>query len=180
MWLLVQLGRPIALALLVLSVSGSLPAAAQSTPEQAIQDIIQRGNIAQVLALANRDPTLLGDGSLGSYTQHPDRRARAPTPPESPAPPPPEVQPGSGTSRNWSGYAARGGTFTSVSATWTIPTIPLDGPFGSDAAWVGIGGIRARDLIQAGTQQSASGASSVTYQAWIEMLPEAAQDRKST
>ncbi len=252
--LLVQLGRPIAVALLVLSLGWSTPVAvaAQSAAEQAIQDVILRGNVAQVQALANRDPALLGESSLSAYAQHlvqtnqglldsgvasielvnlewgpisisgssatattfetwrtsytdgptefardrnvyslvqnadgawkladaqhPDRRTRAPTPlPDSPAPPPPDVQPGTGTSRNWSGYAARGGTFTSVSATWTLPTIPLDGPFGSDAAWVGIGGIRARDLIQAGTQQSASGTGSVTYQAWIEMLPAPSQ-----
>jgi len=252
MSLLARLGRPIAIALLVLSLAGSLPVAAQSAAEQAIQDVIQRGNFAQVQALANRDPALLGESSLNTYAQHlietnqglldsgvatielinlewgpitisgpsatattfetwrtsyadgptefardrnvyslvqtadgvwklagnqhPDRRTRAPTPPpESPAPPPPDVRPGSGTSRNWSGYAARGGVFSSVSATWTLPTIPLDGPFGSDAAWVGIGGIRSRDLIQAGTQQSVSGAGSVTYQAWIEMLPAASQ-----
>ncbi len=252
MSLLVQLGRRIAIVLLVLALGGSTPAAAQSAAEQAIQDVIQRGNIAQVQALASRDPSVLGDGSFDAYTQlltrtnqglldsgvvrielvnlewgaitisgssatattfetwrtsygdgptefardrnvyslvqnadgawrvagdqHPDSRGRPPSlPPEPAGPPPPDVQPGAGTSRNWSGYAARGGTFTSVSATWTIPTIPLDGPFGSDAAWVGIGGIRARDLIQAGTQQSASGAGSVTYQAWIETLPEPSQ-----
>ena len=108
--------------------------------------------------------------------QHPDGRSRVTAPvPEAPAPPPPDVQPGAGTSRNWSGYAARGGTFTSVSATWTVPQLALDGPFGADAAWVGIGGLRGRDLIQAGTQHSASGAGSASYQAWIETLPDASQ-----
>jgi Peptidase A4 family len=252
MSLRVQLARLVPTALLVLALAGTTPVAAQSAAEQAIQDVIQRGNIAQAQALANRDPSLLGDSSLGAYTQqliqtnqglldsgvatielvtldwgpitisgaramattfetwrtsysdgptelardrniysltqtsdgawlitgdqHPDGRSRATTPPpESPAPPPPDLQPGTGTSRNWSGYAARGGSFTSVSATWTIPQLALDGPFGADAAWVGIGGLRGRDLIQAGTQQSASGAGSVTYQAWIETLPDASQ-----
>jgi hypothetical protein len=251
MSLFVRLGRPCAIALLVLTLRGSVPVAAQSSAEQAIQDVIQLGNIAQMQALASRDPALLGDGSLGAYAQllvqtnqglidsgvvsielvnlewgpitisgssatattfetwrtsysdgptefardrnvyslvqhadgtwkiagdqHPDARSRTPAPPpESPAPPP-DLEPGGGTSRNWSGYAARGGTFTSVSAMWTVPTLALEGPFGADAAWVGIGGIRGRDLIQAGTQQSASGTGSVTYQAWIEMLPEASQ-----
>jgi hypothetical protein len=59
-----------------------------------------------------------------------------------------------------------------VSATWTIPTLALDGTFGADASWVGIGGLRSRDLIQAGTQQIVSGTGSVTYQAWIETLPD--------
>jgi hypothetical protein len=50
--------------------------------------------------------------------------------------------------------------------------LALDGPFGADASWVGIGGLRSRDLIQAGTQQSVSGTGTVTYQAWIETLPD--------
>ena len=37
------------------------------------------------------------------------------------------------------------------------PQLALDGPFGADAAWVGIGGMRSRDLIQAGTQQTVVG-----------------------
>src|SRR5258708_37107417 len=206
-------GRPIATALLVLLLGWSMPVAvaAQSAAEQAIQDVIQRGNLAQVQALADRNPSLLGDGSVGAYAQHlvqtnqglldsgvdsielvnlewgpitisgatatattfetwrtsysdgptefardrnlyslvqnadgawklagdqhPDRSTRTPAPPpDSPAPPARDVQPGTGTSRNWSGYAARGGTFTSVSASWTLPTIPLDGPFRSDAS----------------------------------------------
>ena len=44
-----------------------------------------------------------------------------------------DVEPGPSTSRNWSGYAARGGTFTSVAATWTVPQLAVDGPFGADA-----------------------------------------------
>jgi Peptidase A4 family len=105
---------------------------------------------------------------------HPDGRNRRTTPqaPANPSPPTQAVEPGASTSRNWSGYAARGGSFTSVSATWTVPQLALDGPFGADATWVGIGGLRSHDLIQAGTQQSASGASGTSYQAWIEMLPD--------
>lgn len=247
-------GRPVAVALLALSLAlgVAVPIDAQSAPEQAIQEVIQRGNLAQAQALANRDPALLSDNSLGDYAQqliltnrglldsgvasielvelewgpitvdassalattietwrtsyadgptefardrnvyrliqdsngdwkiasaeHPDQRSRrqpVPTPP--PLEPPPDQQPGTGTSRNWSGYAARGGAFTSVSATWTVPRMALDGPFGADAAWVGIGGIQTRDLIQAGTEQSVSGTGSVTYQAWIETLPEASR-----
>ncbi len=66
MSLLVWLGRPITIALLVLSLGGSLPVAAQAAAELAIQDVIQRGNMAQVQALASRDPALLGESSLGA------------------------------------------------------------------------------------------------------------------
>ena len=105
----------------------------------------------------------------------PDARGQRPTTPPAPdvpSPPSTDVQPGPSTSRNWSGYAARGGTFTSVSATWTIPQLAVDGPFGADATWIGIGGLRSRDLIQAGTQQAVSGTGTVVYQAWIETLPD--------
>jgi hypothetical protein len=80
------------------------------------------------------------------------------------------------TSHNWSGYAATDGTYTSVSGTWTIPQFNgSDGSFGVDAAWVGIGGVRTRDLIQAGTQQTVSGNGSTQYEAWVEMLPRASR-----
>jgi hypothetical protein len=105
---------------------------------------------------------------------HPDGRNRRTTPPPAPPnpSPPSSVEPDASSSRNWSGYAARGGTFTSVAASWTVPRLALDGPFGADATWVGIGGLRTRDLIQAGTQQTASGNSTTSYQAWIETLPD--------
>jgi hypothetical protein len=75
------------------------------------------------------------------------------------------------TSHNWSGYAATGGHYTAVTGTWTVPDFSPDGSFGIDAAWVGIGGVRSRDLIQAGTNQTVSGSGRTQYEAWIEMLP---------
>lgn len=73
------------------------------------------------------------------------------------------------TSSNWSGYSATGGSFTSVTGTWTVPTVATT-TTGADATWVGIGGITGNDLIQAGTQATVSGGE-VVYDAWIEMLP---------
>lgn len=61
-----------------------------------------------------------------------------------PASPAPAVGLGQGQSRNWSGYAATGGNFTSVTGTWTVPQ-PASGSFGttrqypsshSSAKWV--------------------------------------------
>jgi len=78
------------------------------------------------------------------------------------------------SSSNWSGYAASGGTFTSVTATWTVPTVSATSP-GADATWVGIGGLQSRDLLQAGTQAMVDG-SGVAYTAWIEMLPQSSRD----
>lgn len=79
------------------------------------------------------------------------------------------------TSHNWSGYAASGGTYTSVTGTWSVPQFNSDSPAGIDASWVGIGGVRSRDLIQAGTQESVNGTGSTHYEAWIEMLPHASR-----
>jgi len=74
------------------------------------------------------------------------------------------------SSSNWSGYAASGGTFTSVTATWTVPTVSTTSS-GADATWVGIGGLTSEDLIQAGTQAMVDGSGTVEYSSWIEMLP---------
>jgi len=78
------------------------------------------------------------------------------------------------SSSNWSGYAADGGPFTSVTATWTVPTVSANAS-GADATWVGIGGLSSRDLIQAGTQAMVD-TSGVTYTSWIEMLPQSSRD----
>lgn len=78
-------------------------------------------------------------------------------------------------SRNWAGYAATSGTYTAVSATWSVPVFAPDSPAGSDAIWVGIGGVRGSDLVQAGTQETVSSLGSTKYEAWIEMLPQPPQ-----
>jgi peptidase A4-like protein len=74
------------------------------------------------------------------------------------------------SSSNWSGYGANGGKFTSVTGTWTVPTVAATGT-GADATWVGIGGLTSRDLIQAGTQAMVDASGTVEYSSWIEMLP---------
>jgi hypothetical protein len=76
-------------------------------------------------------------------------------------------------SQNWAGYAATEGSYTSVSATWTVPDMGLASPAGIDAAWVGIGGVRSRDLIQAGTQRTVLGNGATQAEAWLELLPRA-------
>ena len=118
------------------------------------------------------DYTLVLDN--GTWKIQSDAHPDSDTPPS--AITPPQIQPfpvpdNQNTSHNWSGYAATGGTYTDVSGTWTVPQFTADGPSGIDAAWVGIGGVRSRDLIQAGTQQTVSGSGRTQYEAWIEMLP---------
>ena len=82
---------------------------------------------------------------------------------------------GKNTSRNWSGYAAVNGTFTSINGTWTVPYIKSTNSFGADATWIGIGGVSSEDLIQAGTQDIVNRNGQVSYDAFIEILPNTPQ-----
>ncbi len=93
-----------------------------------------------------------------------------------------EVPQGSSASLNWSGYVAGGkqstgqniDQYTSVTGTWVVPTVSASSSAGAtgsaDATWVGIGGVKTRDLIQAGTQALVQDGT-VTYSAWVETLP---------
>ena len=92
-----------------------------------------------------------------------------PSPQTSPAP---AAATGRGQSHNWSGYSASGGKFTGVNATWTVPQVTSTGSLGTDAAWVGIGGVSSHDLIQAGTEATVLSSGRTQYQAWIELLPQ--------
>lgn len=80
-------------------------------------------------------------------------------------------------STNWAGYVADKGGYTAVRGTWTVPAInPGENPgMTGDAAWVGIGGFRTKDLIQAGTMALVSPNGQVKYEAWFEKLPEVAK-----
>lgn len=119
---------------------------------------------------------ILDNGAWKIQTDsHPDQFVPAPgasTPPQTQPFPFPDNQ---NTSKNWSGYAATGGTYTSVSGTWSVPQFSSTSAAGIDATWVGIGGVRTNDLIQAGTQQTVTGPGHTQYQAWIEMLPRASR-----
>lgn len=81
----------------------------------------------------------------------------------------------SGTqSTNWAGYAAlRSAKYTGIGATWVVPTPEKDDtvPLATDATWIGIGGIKKDDLIQAGTQ-AITKSGKTTYRAWYELLPD--------
>jgi hypothetical protein len=78
-------------------------------------------------------------------------------------------------SRNWSGYAITGATYTSATGSWTVPVVNAPkhrkkNQFSS--TWVGIDGFLPNDnhLIQAGTEQDWLNGSAF-YQAWWEILP---------
>lgn len=78
------------------------------------------------------------------------------------------------TSSNWAGYTATSGVYTGVGGSWIVPTAQSAGErVSANAEWIGIGGVRSRDLIQTGTMAIAEGNGGMTYQAWYEILPDA-------
>jgi hypothetical protein len=97
---------------------------------------------------------------------------RPPTPTPVVGPSPTSI-PGADMSRNWTGYSATGGTFTSITGTWIVPHVnAASSTAGSaDATWVGIGGVKTRDLIQAGSEAEVVGPGDTVYDTWIELLP---------
>src|SRR3989442_3840134 len=54
-------------------------------------------------------------------------------------------------SSNWSGYAATGGVFTSVTGSWIVPTVTSTS-IGADATWVRISGPSGPHSLKAPTQ----------------------------
>jgi hypothetical protein len=76
------------------------------------------------------------------------------------------------SSSNWSGYAATGsnGAFTSVSASWTQPTLTCTSKTTYSSYWVGLDGYSNSALEQTGTEADCIGGKA-TYGAWWEVLP---------
>jgi peptidase A4-like protein len=84
---------------------------------------------------------------------------------------PPNHKIGHGTSSNWSGYAVAGGTYSSVSASWTQPAVNCSvTPTGWSSFWVGIDGDTSNTVEQTGTEADCSSGRAV-YSAWFEMYP---------
>ncbi len=76
-------------------------------------------------------------------------------------------------SANWAGYVASNNIYTAVGGTWIVPNSSSEintNSLSMDAAWVGIGGTKSQDLIQAGTQARIQNGA-VRYEAWYELLP---------
>jgi len=77
-------------------------------------------------------------------------------------------------SANWSGYVATGpNPYTSVSASWTVPSVSATFPPAYSAVWVGIGGVdrNSNRLLQAGTEQDVLSNGTASYYAWHEVYP---------
>lgn len=73
---------------------------------------------------------------------------------------------------NWSGYAAQGSGYSSVTSTWTEPTVTCNSTNDLMAPWVGIDGYGSSSVEQTGVATDCSSGRAV-YQAWYEMYPAA-------
>lgn len=73
---------------------------------------------------------------------------------------------------NWSGYAAQGSGYSSVTSNWTEPTVTCNSTNDLMAPWVGIDGYGSSSVEQTGVATDCSSGRAV-YQAWYEMYPAA-------
>ena len=87
-------------------------------------------------------------------------------------------------STNWSGYAltTSPGAVSTVSGSWTVPTVTASTRKGTDysAVWVGIDGFNSSTVEQIGTEQDASANGATSYYAWYEMYPAGSVNITST
>lgn len=83
------------------------------------------------------------------------------------------------TSTNWSGYAATSGTFTSVSGSWTQPSVTCSNKSTYSSFWVGLDGDGSNSVEQTGTEADCSHGRPV-YFAWFEMYPAAPVNYSNT
>lgn len=66
-------------------------------------------------------------------------------------------------------------SYTGISGSWKVPSVTGNGTSESDdSAWIGIGGVSSSDLIQTGTLDIANADGTVSYNAFYELLPDAA------
>jgi hypothetical protein len=83
----------------------------------------------------------------------------------------PDHKIGHSTSSNWAGYAVTGGTFRTVSASWTQPAVDCSvTPTGWSSFWIGLDGDTSNSVEQTGTEADCSSGRAV-YSAWYEMYP---------
>jgi hypothetical protein len=159
----------------------NLVAAQGALPEGMISLNTQLRSVSLALvALIGTALVLIPPSVAAASTRPPAAQTRAPMQPATPAPMQPTTPEGTPvlgpldtmTSGNWSGYAASGTTFSSVSASWVVPTVTCTSGNQYSSSWVGLDGYNSGTVEQIGTDSDcASGAPS--YYPWFEMYPNA-------
>jgi Peptidase A4 family len=74
------------------------------------------------------------------------------------------------TGGDWAGYVVHGGTYTSVSATWTQPAVKCTAGDQYSSYWVGLDGYDSDSVEQTGTEADCIG-KTAEYSTWYEMYP---------
>ncbi|GAB2734363.1 G1 family glutamic endopeptidase [Kitasatospora kifunensis] len=73
--------------------------------------------------------------------------------------------------QTWGGYAVTGGTYTSATGSWTVPTLDCaDTPDSSVSPWIGIDGFNSQTVEQIGFDQDCTNGVA-GYYPWVEMYP---------
>lgn len=82
-------------------------------------------------------------------------------------------------SSNWAGYivtpASKSDSYTSISGSWTVPSISSNNENAVAAQWIGLGGVDSSDLLQMGTMEQLENGQPVAVVFW-EQLPDVAQN----
>jgi hypothetical protein len=127
------------------------------------------GALVALLALLDLASLLLPALGSGAASQPATRTVLPHTAPRNHQPVPHAQQ--YSTSADWSGYATTGGAYTSVSGTWTQPSVTCSDRQTTYAAfWVGLDGDTSTTVEQLGTESDCS-RGTPTYSTWYELYP---------
>jgi hypothetical protein len=114
----------------------------------------------------------LAPPAVAASTRHSVAQTRAPMQPTPPAESPGLAPAGTISAKNWAGYVTTGTKFSSVSASWVVPTVTCTSGTQLSAAWVGLDGFNPNSTTveQTGTDSDCA-AGVPNYYAWYEMYP---------
>ena len=134
--------------------------------------------MADIASVVQQVPTAYGKAT--GFTSSVTPSVPTSTPTSTPAPTNPngnatETSSISDTTENWAGYVSTGGSYTTISGSWKVPSVVAStDPVAADATWIGIGGDTSDDLIQVGTQNAVEDGQ-VTPGSFYEQLPNTSQ-----
>jgi hypothetical protein len=127
--------------------------------------------VALALTALTGAALLLAPPAVAAASTRPSvARTHAPMQPTPPGESPGLAPAGITSATNWAGYAVTGTKFSSVSASWVVPTVLCTKGTQLSAAWVGLDGFNSGTVEQTGTDSDCA-AGVPNYYAWYEMYP---------
>jgi hypothetical protein len=75
------------------------------------------------------------------------------------------------TDNPWGGYAVTGGTFTSVTGDWVVPSLNCSATAGDISFWSGLDGWTSDTVEQIGLDAVCTSSKKIEYNPWVEMYP---------